>query len=55
VRNIDSYSDWLEQLQTKVSNCKVLIAVIGPDWFEVLDWKDYSPGESTKDLVRYEM
>jgi WD40 repeat protein len=55
VRNIDSCSDWLEQLQTKVSNCKVLISIIGPDWLEALDEKDYPPGERSKDLVRYEI
>jgi formylglycine-generating enzyme required for sulfatase activity len=47
--------DFAEQLDSQVSQCRVLLAVIGPRWFEIKDQTGHRRLDSDKDYVRIEL
>jgi hypothetical protein len=47
--------DFAEQLDSQVSQCRVLLAVIGPRWFDAKDQGGHRRLDSDKDYVRIEL
>jgi hypothetical protein len=47
--------DFAEQLDTQVSQCRVLLAVIGPRWLDAKDQAGHRRLDSEKDYVRIEL
>jgi formylglycine-generating enzyme required for sulfatase activity len=47
--------DFAEQLDAQVSQCRVLLAVIGPRWFEIKDQAGHRRLDNEKDYVRIEL
>ncbi len=57
-KDVDSIplgSDFKEHLARKVSECDVLLAVIGDSWLSALEEKGNNPSLSTRDFVRIEI
>jgi formylglycine-generating enzyme required for sulfatase activity len=47
--------DFAQQLDAQVSHCRVLLAVIGPRWFETRDQAGHRRLDSDRDYVRIEL
>src|ERR1700693_4323311 len=47
--------DFAQQLDTQVSQCRVLLAVIGPRWIDAKDQNGRRRLDSDKDYVRIEL
>jgi formylglycine-generating enzyme required for sulfatase activity len=47
--------DFAQQLDAQVSHCRVLLAVIGPRWFEIKDQAGHRRLDSDRDYVRIEL
>src|SRR5580704_734822 len=47
--------DFAQQLDAQVSHCRVLLAVIGPRWFEIRDQTGHRRLDGDRDYVRIEL